>query len=133
MLWNGKNFYLHNAQTLPIPFILDPGERECQGGSKKDVVQDLMYCIKILYRLTENGTWVTAAYRLGNASSRMITEVKQRWARLVLWQETHPWSECELLSNRGHIWWWPSNQSYGPSVEDDKLVIVNTRGSLLTP
>ena len=29
-----------------------------------------------------------AAYQLGNTSSRTITEVKQRWARLVLGWET---------------------------------------------
>ena len=36
-----------------------------------------------------------AAYQLGNTSSRMITEVKQRWARLVLgWETVQVWPEC---------------------------------------
>ena len=36
-----------------------------------------------------------AAYQLGNTSSRMITEVKQRWARLVLgWVTVQVLPEC---------------------------------------
>ena len=36
-----------------------------------------------------------AAYQLGNTSSRTITEVKQRWARLVLgWVTVQVLPEC---------------------------------------
>ena len=35
-----------------------------------------------------------AAYQLGNTSSRTITEVKQRWARLVLGWETVQLFKC---------------------------------------
>ena len=41
-----------------------------------------------------------AAYQLGNTSSRTITEVKQRWARLVLgWETVQVLPELSVAAN----------------------------------
>ena len=41
-----------------------------------------------IFLTQQTTTCDAAAYQLGNTSSRTITEVKQRWARLVLGRET---------------------------------------------
>ena len=42
----------------------------------------------IVVKFFKKGTSGAAAYQLGNTCSRTITEVKQRWARLLLGWET---------------------------------------------
>ena len=49
----------------------------------------------------ESILWGAAAYQLGNTSSRKITEVKQRWARLVLgWATVQVLPECPSWISR---------------------------------
>ena len=45
---------------------------------------------RVNFPVSSNKNWVKGveAYQLGNTSSRTITEVKQRWAQLVLRWET---------------------------------------------
>ena len=55
----------------------------------------LSHCEAHKLKFLSNVIFGAAAYQLGNTSSRTITEVKQRWARLVLgWATVQVLPEC---------------------------------------
>ena len=82
---------------------LDIWTQKC--GAQKPFPFNLLYRMLLLSHAAKLGTLIetcdirsqvgTAAYQLGNTSSRTITEVKQRWARLVLgWATVQVLPEC---------------------------------------